>query len=172
MSRMKWRWLVAGILILGACSSNSEDTVPTTAGITTTSGAAPTTITTPPATAASSTVAAAGLQVVSSSFGDILADTEGFTLYVFAQDEPGKSNCYGQCESAWPPLYQEALGSPAPGIDQSKLGTTTRDDGKVQVTYNGLPLYFFVQDQSPGEVKGQGSNGVWFVLSPAGEVVK
>jgi len=173
MDRLKFTWLVAGTLILGACGDNADEAAVTTAAIATTQTAAQTTAPTTAQTAAPpATVAAAGLQVVSSSLGDILADSEGFTLYSFANDEPGTSNCYGQCEAAWPPLYEELLGTPAPGIDQAKLGTTTRDDGKVQVTYNGFPLYFFVQDQLPGDVKGQGSNDVWYVLNPAGEVVK
>jgi predicted lipoprotein with Yx(FWY)xxD motif len=57
------------------------------------------------------------------------------------------------------------------GIDASKLGTTTRTDGTVQVTYNGWPLYYYVKDAQAGDVVGQGVGSVWYVISPAGEMV-
>ena len=57
------------------------------------------------------------------------------------------------------------------GVDASKLGTTTRKDGSVQVTYNGWPLYYYQQDKSPGDVTGQDVGGVWYAVSAAGDKV-
>jgi predicted lipoprotein with Yx(FWY)xxD motif len=57
-------------------------------------------------------------------------------------------------------------------VDASLLGTTDRTDGTVQVTYNGWPLYYYEKDKAPGDVVGQDVGGVWFVVSPAGEMVE
>ena len=57
----------------------------------------------------------------------------------------------------------------------SLLGTTRRTNGKLQITYNGHPLYRFVKDTKPGQTSGQGLNlsgGLWWVMSPAGTVIK
>jgi hypothetical protein len=55
------------------------------------------------------------------------------------------------------------------------LGTTTRDDGSTQVTYNGHPLYTYAGDTSSGTASGQGINafgGLWYVVNTAGDAVK
>lgn len=103
--------------------------------------------------------------------GHILVGTEGMTLYLFTNDEPGVSNCYDQCAENWPPLLvegMEVVGDPRlPG----ELGTTERTDGTYQVTYNGWPLYYFAQDEAPGDVVGEGRGDVWYTLSPETAVV-
>jgi predicted lipoprotein with Yx(FWY)xxD motif len=58
------------------------------------------------------------------------------------------------------------------GLDAAKVGTITRDDGTVQVTYNGHPLYVFAADTAPGQTNGQGSGGVWFLVDAAGEAIE
>ena len=98
--------------------------------------------------------------------GEILMN-QGFTLYYFENDEPGKSNCNGGCATAWPPLLVDDGGTAK--LDNGiagTLGTITRDDGTTQVTYNDLPLYFYAPDTFPGDTKGQGFNDVWFVVEP------
>ena len=60
-------------------------------------------------------------------------------------------------------------GAPAVEGVTGELGTITGVDGSTQVTLNGWPLYYFVGDAAPGEVKGQGVNDVWWVLTPDGE---
>lgn len=106
-----------------------------------------------------------------SELGAILVDADGMSLYVFLNDEPGKSNCYDACATTWPPLLVD--GQPVAGadIDPALLGTTSRDDGSTQVTYNGWPLYYFVGDAAPGDVAGQNVNEIWFVIAPDGEYV-
>lgn len=102
-------------------------------------------------------------------FGLILVDGEGWTLYIFLNDEPGVSNCSGSCENNWPPLLAEGELAAGEGVDASLLGTTTRDDGTTQLTYNGWPLYYYVDDVNPGDTNGIGVGDVWYPISPAGE---
>lgn len=100
-------------------------------------------------------------------FGNILVDGEGLTLYLFTQDSDGESSCYDQCAENWPPLTVE--GDPTAGEDvTAELGTTERDDGSMQVTAAGNPLYYFVNDSEPGDANGQGVGDVWYVLTPDG----
>jgi len=91
----------------------------------------------------------------------VLTNSKGLTVYMFAADSPGKSNCYGDCASYWPPV----TGSPthAAGVPGT-FGTTTRTDGTKQVTWNGHPLYTYVADSGPGQAKGNNLNlngGLW-----------
>jgi len=91
----------------------------------------------------------------------VLTNAKGLTVYTFAADSPGKSNCYSSCAAYWPPV----TGSPshAAGIPGT-FGTTTRTDGTKQVTWNGHPLYTYVADGGPGQAKGNNLNlngGLW-----------
>jgi predicted lipoprotein with Yx(FWY)xxD motif len=101
-------------------------------------------------------------------FGPILTDGSGITLYLFTADGPGVSVCVDECLAVWPPLLTDGEPVAQRGADASLLGTLTRDDGSVQVTYAGWPLYFFAADMAPGDVTGQGVNDVWFVVAPDG----
>ena len=116
-----------------------------------------------------SSEASGTLQVATSGLGDILIDGDGNTLYLFTPDAQGESTCYDQCEQNWPPFTGEV--SAGSGVDASLMGSVTRTDGSVQVTYNGWPLYYFAGDSAPGETNGQGLNGIWFVMSPAGDAI-
>ncbi len=99
--------------------------------------------------------------------GTFLTDPDGFTLYTFTGDTPGASNLPGQLEQFWPPLRplaDRALALP-PGVSGT-LTAITRGDGSPQMAFNGMPLYTFVQDTSPGVVNGQGgAGGQFFVAS-------
>lgn len=103
--------------------------------------------------------------------GDILVDGKGMTLYMFTKDEADKSNCADKCLEAWPPLL--AVDNPivGEGVDDSLLGTATLPDGSLIVTYNKMPLYYWVADVNPGDTSGQNVNEVWFVVSPDGKPV-
>lgn len=101
------------------------------------------------------------------ALGAFLTDAEGMTLYGFMMDEPGVSNCYDQCANDWPPVTLAAdQALTAGGGVGGALSTTTREDGSVQVTYNGFPLYYWINDVVPGDTTGHGYNGVWAVVSP------
>ncbi|WP_159621669.1 hypothetical protein [Ruania rhizosphaerae] len=102
--------------------------------------------------------------------GTILVDGEGMTLYLFTNDEPGVSNCEGECIENWPALEGEP--EAGDGVDAALLGSIERSDGTVQATYNDWPLYYWVQDSAPGDTTGQGVNDVWYVVSPEGEMIE
>ena len=104
--------------------------------------------------------------------GTVLVDSEGMTVYDFTVDEGMKSNCYGGCEAAWPPVTTTGKPTAGEGAMASALGTTKRKDGTLQVTYKGHPLYTFSGDEGPGEANGNESEGTWFVLDEAGMEVK
>lgn len=102
--------------------------------------------------------------------GTILVDEEGKTLYVFTQDSPGTSTCEGGCLDTWPAVSGEATAGE--GADESLLGSIERSDGSTQATYADWPLYYYAQDQSAGDVNGQGVGDVWYVVGPDGTVIK
>ncbi len=107
-----------------------------------------------------------------STFGEIVVDAGGNTLYAFTQDTGGVSTCYDECAATWPALVGADELRAGDGIERSLLGTTTRSDGSEQVTYADMPLYRFAGDARPADTAGQGIGGVWFVVSPVGEVVE
>lgn len=90
----------------------------------------------------------------------VLTDASGRTLYTFDKDAGGKSACYGDCATAWPPLL-------AKDGDQTKgdYGLTKRDDGAMQWTHKSKPLYYFAADSKPGQKLGDGQGGVWHVIA-------
>jgi predicted lipoprotein with Yx(FWY)xxD motif len=97
--------------------------------------------------------------------GDLLVDARGMTLYLFTNDQPSVSNCYDACATAWPPLLTDSDPT-GPDAVTAGLGTAQRTDGGTQVTYNGMPLYYWAKDQKPGDTTGQNVGGVWFVVNP------
>jgi predicted lipoprotein with Yx(FWY)xxD motif len=127
---------------------------------------------TPEPTSAATSMGATVMITRHATLGDILTDAHGMTLYLFTRDTENTSNCYDQCAVNWPPLLVEGEPSAGTGADAALLGTTTRTDGKMQVTYNGWPLYYWVNDQKPGDATGQDVGGVWYVLDAMGEQVE
>lgn len=102
-----------------------------------------------------------------SSLGTYLVAQNGMTLYKYTPDTPGVSNCTGQCAVNWPPytVPDPASLSVDPSI-KGKISTTKRSDGTSQVTYNDVPLYYYIKDMKPGDTTGQNVGGVWFVVNP------
>jgi predicted lipoprotein with Yx(FWY)xxD motif len=122
----------------------------------------------------SATTSGASVKIANSSLGRILVDSKSITLYDFVKDKGTTSVCYGACAALWPPLLTKGKPVAGPGVRASLLGTTKRKDGKLEVTYAGHPLYYFVTDRKPGQTTGQGVNqfgGPWWVLSPAGKEI-
>ena len=124
-------------------------------------------------TAAEATVAT--LTVRNTRFGRILFDGRGRVLYGFTRDRRGgPSRCYGDCAAAWPVYYKRTVLKAGTGVKQSLLGTTRRRDGRLQVTYNGWPLYYYAHEKA-GEVKCQNvvtHGGTWLVVAPSGKLVR
>lgn len=108
--------------------------------------------------------------------GKIITDGKGLTLYMYAPDHQGTSQCSAFCAQQWPPLLlPSGVDKPiaGPGVVASLLGTVRRSDGRLQATYNGWPLYLWIGDTAPGQATGQADDmGLWYVLSATGAVDK
>ncbi len=114
------------------------------------------------------------VKVVDSQFGRVLADRKGEAFYLFDKERAQRSECYGDCATAWPPVLTKGQPRAGRGATQSKLGTTRRRDGSRQVTYAGHPLYYYVSD-SPGNILCQNVDefgGLWLVVKPSGKPVR
>src|SRR5674476_558123 len=124
------------------------------------------------AASASAPAAAGGPVVMTATVGTVgtlvVASSNGMTVYTFDKDvaNSGTSACTGGCITKWPALTVSAGSTPAGASDVTgKLGTITRaDDGSAQVTYNGLPLYFYSGDKAPGDSNGIYTN--WVAVKP------
>jgi predicted lipoprotein with Yx(FWY)xxD motif len=114
----------------------------------------------------------AQIVVKNSEFGRVLFDANGQVVYVFEIDDRNQSACTSaECVKAWPPVLTSEPPSAGAGADKSLLGTIRRADGRLQVTYNGRPLYFY-EHESPGEIKCHNIDlhgGLWWVVTPRGE---
>lgn len=110
-----------------------------------------------------------------SDYGNVIFGPGGRAVYMFAPDRPSKSTCYGTCAKSWHPLLTKGRPLAGPGVKANLLGTTTRKDGSVQVTYNGHPLYFDNmrgESNAAGEIGCQHLNvngGIWLILKPNGQ---
>jgi predicted lipoprotein with Yx(FWY)xxD motif len=104
--------------------------------------------------------------------GAILVDAKGLTVYDFHKDKGTVSSCYGACAGIWPPVITVGAPQAGEGAAASKLGTTKRKDGTVQVTYAGHPLYTYAADKKPGEANGNDIDSFgaeWYALQGSGE---
>ena len=109
--------------------------------------------------------------------GTVLVDAKGRTLYMFPPDKRKKVTCVHTCAAVWPPVELAKGAKPvAAGKVKAKLlGSDPNPAGGRVVTYNGWPLYTYVADRAPGQAKGQAldlNGGFWYVLTPAGKVIK
>jgi predicted lipoprotein with Yx(FWY)xxD motif len=111
-----------------------------------------------------------------SSYGTILFDGKGHALYAFTRDKRGgASRCYGDCAAAWPVYYARTALRAGKGVKLALIGKVRRSDGKLQVTYNGWPLYYYVGDRRAGQVSCQNVDefgGTWLVVRPSGRLVR
>ena len=99
------------------------------------------------------------LKSMDTKLGKVLADNKGMTLYIFDKDVAGKSNCYGKCATAWPPIMAAASAEPT-----GKLSIITRKDGSKQWAFDKMPLYGWFKDKKPGDVTGDNRGGVWHIV--------
>jgi len=151
------RWLVpvslaAAALIATGCGSSSSSGTGTSGGGSHTSAGS----------------SANELKTAKIGSATVLTDSKGFTLYWFVPDTTTTSKCNGQCAQFWPPV--KGTVTAGPGVTGT-LGTITRADGSTQATWNGHPLYTFVQDKAPGQANGNGKNlsgGVWHEVTLSG----
>ncbi|MDX9671851.1 MULTISPECIES: hypothetical protein [unclassified Pseudomonas] len=89
----------------------------------------------------------------------MMVDHKGMTVYTFDKDAGGKSMCNGDCAKNWPPMM-----APAGAKAEGKWTVIKRDDGMMQYAYDGKPLYTFMKDEKPGEMKGDGMKEMWHVV--------
>jgi predicted lipoprotein with Yx(FWY)xxD motif len=110
----------------------------------------------------------------STKLGKVLVAKSGLTLYLFKADKSGRSVCYGQCATYWPPLLATTKPTAGTGVKATMLETIKRKDGTKQVTYAGHPLYRFKLDKKAGQVNGEGQDffgGKWYGVNAAGKAV-
>jgi predicted lipoprotein with Yx(FWY)xxD motif len=145
------------VVALVGCSSNSP-----------TPGAAD-------SAASSASVPAPGseLSTAASSLGTIVVDGHGMTVYYYSKDMKGsgKSDCAGGCLALWPAVKATSSSPKVDGVT-GMVGTITRDDGTLQVTIDGMPVYTYAQDSQAGDVNGEGIDNLWYVVSPDGSAIK
>jgi predicted lipoprotein with Yx(FWY)xxD motif len=125
-----------------------------------------------PKAATADTAGGAAVAMRTTELGPTLVDGQGRTLYLFEQDTTTASTCDGGCASVWPPLITNGKPQAQAGISAAKLGTTKRDDGKLEVTYAGHPLYYYVSDTKPGQLSGEGLDqfgATWDAVAPSGK---
>jgi len=108
-----------------------------------------------------------------SDIGEVLVGPDGMTLYMFDKDSKGdgQSACMDDCQANWPALTVESDDVQAGENVTADISTFEREDGSMQVTANGWPLYHFAEDEEPGDANGQAVNDVWWVLGPDGSPI-
>jgi predicted lipoprotein with Yx(FWY)xxD motif len=116
----------------------------------------------------------ATITVAKTDLGKVLVSSRGRTVYLFQKDTGTQSQCTDACAANWPPLPAKGTPKAGSGAKTSLLGTTTRPDGTMQVTYNGHPVYMFQGDRKAGNTNGQGIDAFgahWYVLNASGNAV-
>ena len=107
------------------------------------------------ATAADSGAGSSLVSVENVDGTDVLADSEGRTLYT-ADVENGQIRCTGACTSFWKPVEATVNEAESASADLDlELGVVDRPDGGRQLTFDGLPLYSFTEE-GPGQLDGDG----------------
>lgn len=160
---------VAASLSFAMAACGDDDDEPTVAGGSqSATTAAP--VTTVPATTTSAAARASVATASNATFGTILVDAAGKTLYVWDRDTGPTSTCTGGCAGTWPPLVLPAgVTAPVAGPGVTGLTVAARPDEatKMQVVWNGKPLYTYLADTAAGETKGDGVGGTWHVAKPS-----
>jgi predicted lipoprotein with Yx(FWY)xxD motif len=106
-----------------------------------------------------------------SDFGRMLFNAEKQAIYIFENDTKGRSNCYAGCAKAWPPVFTKGRPVAGRGVRAGLLGTTTRRNGRKQVTYGGRPLYYYAHE-GRGQVLCHDvflNGGYWWAVGPNGK---
>jgi len=161
---------VGAVMVLGACGSSSTSTASSTASTSsTTTTSEATSSTTTPSAASSTTI---GVATNSKVGQQIVVDASGKTVYMYL---PNGTSATSKVPSAikanWPAVTATGTPTAGAGLDQSKLALEVQPDGTRQVAYGGHLLYTFVRDTAPGDANGQGLGGIWFTVSPAGNMI-
>ncbi|MDI2124628.1 COG4315 family predicted lipoprotein [Yinghuangia seranimata] len=168
--------------LVGGCSDNNKSSTSKTSPPASSAPAAPPVA--PVYPSASPTAGATGSPGVGAAslstqsvdrFGQVLVDAKSKTLYLFEADTSSTSTCYDSCAAAWPPALVTGTPTAGSGVDQSKLSTTTRQDGGTQLVYNGHPLYTYTGDTASGQANGEESTAFgakWYLVNGDGNKVE
>ena len=127
------------------------------------------------ATAIAATSAASQVKTRKTGIGTVVVDGKGKTLYLFEKDKGTKSSCYGTCAANWPAYLTTGKPTAGAGVTTAKLGTIKRTNGKLQVTYNKHPLYWFKFDKAAGSTKGEdveAFGGSWYAVTAKGTALQ
>lgn len=127
-----------------------------------------------PASVSPSPSGSAHLATSNSRYGRIVVDGSGRTLYLFDIEREPIPKCYDACALAWPPLLANPTSASDPLLNDELIAVSQRKDGSPQLTYNGHPLYYYVGDRSPGEIKCQAViefGGGWYVVDTRGNKI-
>lgn len=127
---------------------------------------------TPEAAGQGDPAAAASVQLGETSFGEVLVDADGQSLYAFTKDVDGTPTCADACADAWPPATTDADLAVGEGLDSAAFSLVPALEGGQQLKAGVWPLYRFAGDEAPGDTNGQGSGGVWFLVDADGKLVK
>jgi len=166
--------LVACALALAACGDDDESSDESAATAATTTEAETTATEQPKPKPEPSEKPGIEIATADSEFGTVLFDGDDQAIYLFDKETSDTSECYGECAAAWPPVITDGEPQAGNGADDKLLGTTERDDGATQVTYNGHPLYYYVDD-GPGQILCHDVvefGGLWLVVDPEGNAVQ
>jgi predicted lipoprotein with Yx(FWY)xxD motif len=163
---------VAACLLAAGCGGEPSTPAAATTSSSSSSSAAPTSAAATTEAPPSPSPAAAGQVVTTdgSDYGTMLFDDVGQAIYLFDRETTSTPDCYDDCAVDWPPVLTDGAPVAAGEVRAELLGTTPRQDGSVQVTYAGHPLYYYAHED-PGQVfcrDGAEYGGVWLVVTPAG----
>lgn len=167
----------SAVPVTGAdCTTVTVQTASAAGGSSSSGTSTASTATSLPATTSTGTPSSTTSATSTVSADDFLVDCNGMTLYVNTEDtaNSGASVCTADCATQWPALTVADGETPmaGEGVDDSLLSTITRDDGTLQVTYNGWPLYLYSGDSLPGDQNGVGVESNWVLISPSGDPIQ
>ena len=114
-----------------------------------------------------------GIKIIAadSDYGPMLYEASGQPIYLFDVETTSRTECYGECAEAWPPVLTKGKPRAAGAVRAGLLRTTRRRDGSTQITYAGHPLYFYAHE---GKYQVLCHNvtefgGTWLVVKPNGK---
>ena len=113
------------------------------------------------------------VQLTASKAGDlnpVVVNGAHKVLYVFDKDDINKSNCVDQCKVTWPPVEIAKGGKVIiAGVSAKDIGAIKRpDDGNLQLTIKGHPIYTFSKDLKPFDTNGEAVSNIWWAVQPDG----
>jgi predicted lipoprotein with Yx(FWY)xxD motif len=101
--------------------------------------------------------------------GKRLTGRGGRTVYMFSIDTKNTSHCHKACAKTWKPVTSKRAAKAGAHVAKSKL----RRIAHHQVSYNGHPLYYFIDDTGKQQSNGEGLfafGGIWYTVTAKGRL--